>query len=100
MATRHGVTALLLVLAGSLAAQRAQIGVKGRVQERGAPGPGPRNPAHILPRRVIGEIELPPNPDLVERERQRAAQPAPPPLAEDQTHLVVRRDPSLTPPAP
>ncbi len=100
MATRHGVMTLLLILAGPLVAQRAQIGVKGRVQEKSAIGAGSRNPTHVLPRRVIGEIELPPNPNQVERERLRAAQPLPLPFSEDQTHRVVRRTPSQTAPAP
>ncbi|HYM13487.1 MAG TPA: hypothetical protein VEU62_22295 [Bryobacterales bacterium] len=88
-----------------LGAQREQLGParKGRLRETGRPRPSPANvsPEHTLPRR-LGPVEIvaPPNPDELERQRQRAALPPEPPLAEDRTYRLVRRTPSTAAPSP
>ncbi|MBI3694621.1 MAG: hypothetical protein HY238_07240, partial [Acidobacteria bacterium] len=91
----------LAVLCGPLCAQRAQIGVKGRLREAGRPQPA-RNPVHILPRRGQpgAELKLPPNPLEAALERLRATLPPPRPVPEDRTRPLVRRTPSAQPPPP
>lgn len=96
----RAIVALCLLAVVPAPAQRAQLGVKGRTQERGAAQRPSRNPEHILPRRVIGEITLPENPDQLARERQRAMQPEAPPLSEDRSRALVRRTPSALAPPP
>ena len=88
-------------LVAPLAAQRAQIGVKGRIREGGRSAPA-RNPEHVLPRRGPSgaEITLPPNPQEQERERLRATLLPPRPLPEDRLHPLIRRTPSGEAPSP
>jgi hypothetical protein len=96
---------LLLAFLGSasLLPQVAQLGVKGRTREAGQPSSSPTtaNPTHRLPRRIaIEDLVIPPNEQEIERERMRAALPAPRLIPEDRVRPLVRRSPAAVPALP
>ncbi|MBK5290491.1 MAG: hypothetical protein JJE04_02200, partial [Acidobacteriia bacterium] len=91
---------VFLLLAPALLAQRAQLGVKGRQQER-----GPQRKLEAirkLPRRGKAGAELTFGPTPLQQylEKQRAALPPPRELSDDRSRPLVRRTPARVPPSP
>ncbi|MBM3813160.1 MAG: hypothetical protein FJW20_16170 [Acidimicrobiia bacterium] len=86
--------AAILILTPALLAQRAQLGVKGRQQERVRPRK--LEPIRKLPRRGPPGVERIYGPSPLEQylEKQRAAQPPPLPVPADRTRRLVRRTPA------
>jgi hypothetical protein len=95
---RLATIAALVALALPAAAQRAQLGVKGRQPERAKPSR--LEAIRTLPRRGAPATErvFPPSPLEQELARLRALQPPPRPLAPDQLRTLVRRTPATAPP--
>jgi hypothetical protein len=91
--------ALVIASVSLLCAQRAQLAVKGRTQEKAAPRK--LEPIRRLPRRGPPGEQFVAGPSPLQQfiEKQRAALPQPRPLGEDRTRPLIRRTPA-PPPSP